>query len=91
VISNILATLSDRRLQREQRDHPLVEREVEPVDLVVGRDHGLGERDVVVHHRVDRPAHRDAREFAEREQVELHRLELLVERRAGHQPNRPVT
>ncbi len=46
---------------------------------------------VVVHHGVDGVADRGSGELTERQQVELHRLELLVERRARHQPNRPVT
>jgi hypothetical protein len=40
---------------------------------------------------VDGCAHGRSGELAEREQLELHPVELVVEVRAGHQPNRPVT
>ena len=81
----------DGSLEREQRQHPLVELEVDLVDLVVGGDDGLRLRVVVLDYRLDGLLDGGARELAEREQAQLHRLELLVEVEPRHQPNRPVT
>ena len=81
----------DRRLQREERQDPVVELEVDPVDLVVARDDTLRPVVVVLDHRLHGVVDGVTGEFAEREQLQLHLVELLVEVRARHQPNRPVT
>ncbi len=69
----------------------MVELEVDPVDLVVARDDLLGPVVVVLDHGLDRALDGVARQLPEREQAQLHLLELLVEVRPRHQPNRPVT
>ena len=46
------------RLPREQRFDALLEREIPGVDIIVERDHLVGELGVVLAERVDRPAHR---------------------------------
>ena len=80
----------DRGLQGQERQHPLVELEVDRVDLVVADHDGLGGVIVVLHDGLDRALHGVAGQLAERQQPELHLLELLVEVRSGH-PNLPVT
>ena len=87
----------DRRLPREQRLDPLLDREVLRVDLVVERDHLVGELGVLL---------RAARSSAPRSERRtsspsscsdrLEAVELLLEayaiaRSAIAQPNRPVT
>jgi hypothetical protein len=81
----------DRSLQRQEREQPAVELEVDLVDLVVARDDPSGPCVVVLEDRLDRVLDRVARELAEREQSQLRLLERLVEVGTRHQPNLPVT
>jgi hypothetical protein len=78
-------------LQREEREHLSVELEVDRVDLVVARDHGVGRVVVVLHDGLHGPLHGVAGQLPQREQPQLPLLQLLVEVRPGHQPNLPVT
>jgi hypothetical protein len=80
----------DRSLQGEERQHPLVELEVDQVDLVVAGDHTFGSVVVVLEDGLDRALNGVAGELAESQQPQLHLLELLVEVRSRH-PNLPVT
>ena len=72
-----------RRLEREQREDPLVDLEVAAVDAVVVGDHHLGQLDVLVLDRLERAVERldDHVEAAERLLLELR--ELLLEVRAA--------
>ena len=91
----------NRRLPGEQRLNALLYREVAAVDLVVERDHLVGEVLVLLDERGERAAQRPQYErplFMDR-RFEL--VELFLERDAalgttglrgsGHQPNLPVT
>jgi len=79
----------DRRLPGEQRLHTLLDREVAPVDVVVERDHLVGELDVLALERVHRAAERAEDERALLLHGRLEARELLLE--GEPHPNRPVT
>ena len=70
---------------------PLLDREVARVDLVVERDHLVGELDVLVRRaRSSAPRERAEDEVALLLERRLELVEIFLERDA-HQPNRPVT
>ena len=69
----------DRRLPREQVLHPLLDREVAVVDLVVERDHLVGELVVLLHERVERAAQRAEDERALLVDRRLELVELFLE------------
>ena len=84
-----------RRLQRQQREDPLVDLEEAAVDAVVVVDHDRGQLDVLVLERLQRAVERvdDEVERAERLLLEAAQLVLEVDARVlGHrQPTLPVT
>ena len=69
-----------RRLQREQREDPLVDLQVAPVDAVVVGDHHLRQLDVLVGERLEHAVELldDQVEAAERAGLELAQLGLEV-------------
>ena len=73
---------SDRRLEREQRQDPLVDFQVAAVDAVVVGDHHLRQLDVPVLERLEHPVELldDQVEAAEGVRLELLQLVLEVER-----------
>ena len=80
----------DRRLPGEQHLDPLLDVQVRRVDLVVERDHLVGELGVLLPECVQRAAQRTEDELTLFLQRRLGAVERLLERDA-HQPNRPVT
>ena len=70
----------DGRLPREQRLDPLLDREIAAVDLVVERDHLVGELPVGLLERVHRGAQRAQDEVAFFLEGRLDLLQLLLER-----------
>ena len=72
----------DRGLAREQRLDRLLEREVPRVDLVVERDHLVGQLGVVLAERIDRAPERAENEVALLEQRRLQSVHLLLQRHA---------
>ena len=79
----------DRRLPREQLLDALLDREVARVDLVVERDHLVGELLVLLHERVERAAQRAQHERALLVHRRLELVEIFLE--ADPHPNLPVT
>ena len=79
----------DGRLPREQRLDSLLDLEVEPVDVVVERDHLVGELEVALGERVERAAEHAEHERALLLEARLELLELVLEGRPH--PNLPVT
>ena len=69
----------DGRLPREQLLDPLVDREVEVVDVVVERDHLVGELRVLCARGLDGGSERPEHELALGLQPGLELLELLLE------------
>ena len=69
----------DRCLAREQRLDLLLDLDVEPVDVVVERDHVVGELDVALCERVQRPAEHAQDERPLFLQARLELVELLLE------------
>ncbi len=80
----------DGRLAGEQQLDPLLDLEVLRVDVVVERDHLVGELGVLRADGLDRRPDRAQDEIALVAERGLELVELLLERDA-HQPNRPVT
>ena len=78
-----------RGLAREQELDPLLDLEVLRVDVVVERDHLVGELDVLRADGLDGPAQRAQHELALDVQQPLELVQLLLE--GDPQPNRPVT
>ena len=78
-----------RRLSREQRLNARLDVEVAAVDLVVERDHLVGELLVLLLERVQRAAQRPADELALLLERRLELVELFL--KPDSQPNRPVT
>ncbi len=72
----------DGRLPREQVLHPLLDREVAVVDLVVERDNLVRELVVLLHERVERTAEGSEDERALLVDRRLELVELLLERDA---------
>ena len=70
----------DRRLAREQRLDALLDREVALVDLVVERDHLVGELDVLVDERVQAPRSARRTSVALLLERRLELVELLLKR-----------
>src|SRR5829696_2938243 len=85
----------DRRLQRQQRQDPLVHLQVAPVDPVVVGDHDRGELDVAVMERIERAIQRHHDEVERSQRLLLEPRQLLLEvdamRGGRHYPNLPVT
>ena len=79
----------NRCLAREQRLDPLLDGQVESVDLVVERNHLVGELGIALSKRVDRSAKRAEDELDLLAEVRLEGPELL--REDVPHPNRPVT
>jgi hypothetical protein len=69
----------DRRLPRQQRLDLVLDVQVEPVDVVVERDHVVGELDVTLGQRVQRPAECAQDERALLLQSGLELVELFLE------------
>ena len=80
----------DGRLAREQQLDLLLDPEVVAVDLVVEGDDFVGELEVALGERVQRPTQRAQDERSLLLQARLELVELLLER-LPHYPNRPVT
>ena len=78
------------RLPGEQRLDAFLDARVAAVDLVVERDHVVGELVVAARERVQRRAESAQNEVALLLQTGFELGELLLER-DPHQPNRPVT
>jgi hypothetical protein len=79
----------DRRLPREQRLDALLDRDVPLVDVVVERDHLVGQFVVPLLERVERTTKRPEDEVALLVQRRLEQVEVVLE--CGSHPNRPVT
>ena len=79
-----------RRLEREQREDPLVDLQVAAVDPVVVGDDDRRELDVLVLERLERPVERDHDQVERAERLLLEPAELLLEvdpaRSRGHSP-----
>jgi hypothetical protein len=69
----------DRRLQREQREDPLVHLQVAAVDPVVVGDHDRRQLDVTVVERLERPVERGDDEVERAQRLVLEPRELLLE------------
>ena len=80
----------DGRLSREQRLDAFLDARVAAIDLVVERDHVVGQLVVPARERVQRRAEGAQDEVTFLLQARLELGQLLLERDA-HQPNRPVT
>ena len=84
-----------RRLQREQREDPLVDLQVAAVEPVVVGDDDRGELDVLVLERLQRAVQRRHDHVERAERLLLERAQLVLEAEpvglARHQPNLPVT
>jgi hypothetical protein len=78
------------RLPRQQRLDPLLDAEVDPVDVVVERDYLVGELGVSPPQRVDRAAERAQNQLPFLEQRRLERVQLFLKIDPRY-PNRPVT
>ena len=70
----------DGGLAREQELDPLLDREVLRVDVVVERDHLVGELEVLRAHGFDRRAQRAEHQLTFEAERRLERLQLLLER-----------
>ncbi len=90
----------DRSLPGQQRKHPLMDLQVHAVDPVIVGDHQLGEFEILVGERLQRPVEGADDEFDPFQRVALEPGDLVLVLDpvrnglllgGGHQPNLPVT